>query len=240
MWVQYYCRETPWNVADKEMSMDEAREPDVMPVDRASWRQEINLSNFVNSSYQYRDIQVCQGVKKVLEIGCGQGLSAQVLRWKGYDVMTFDIDETFKPDYIGSVHDMQCFDTGQFDLVICSHVLEHLALPFLDESLREIARVGRYALIYLPVAGTHHFQVRFRPGFHGFDFTFYLDLYNYLETPTGTEHLYCQGQHYWELGYRGFKVKDLAARFSKFFKIIRHYRNRDWNCSYNFVLEAKA
>src|SRR5207237_3857301 len=136
------------------MMENTAPQPTVMPVDREAWRKEIHLSNFVNAGYQYRDLQSCGAdVRKVLIIGPGQGLDTHVLRWLGYDVTTFDIDETFSPDHIGSVHQMTLFSDRQFDAVIASHVLEHLAVPYLDAALAELARVGRFALVYLPVAG---------------------------------------------------------------------------------------
>ncbi|HSV98641.1 MAG TPA: methyltransferase domain-containing protein [Sedimentisphaerales bacterium] len=222
------------------MNTEDMDRPGLMPLDRQAWYLEIHLSNFVNSYCQYRDIQLCRDVRKILEVGCGQGLSTQVLRWKGYEVTTLDVDETFRPDHVGSIHDMACFDDRQFDVLIASHVLEHLPVSLLNESLREMARVARYALVYLPIAGTHHFQIRLLPGFHGLDFTFHFDFYNYFETPTGVEPRYCQGQHYWEVGYRGFRPKDLVTRFSPYFAVLKRYRNRDWNPSYNFILQANS
>ena len=70
-----------------------------MPVDREVWGQELHLCNFINSYYQYRDIQSCGKVEKILIIGPGQGLDTHILKWRGYDVTTFDIDETFNPDH---------------------------------------------------------------------------------------------------------------------------------------------
>ena len=210
-----------------------------MPVDRAIWAQQLNLSNFVNSYYQYRDLQLCGEPRSVLIIGPGQGLDAVVLRWRGYRVTTFDIDETFKPDVRGSVHDMTMFGDGQFDAVIASHVLEHLAVPYLDPSLREIARVGRHAVIYVPVAG-RHCQMRAVPGVKGIDVSIIVDLFNYLRKPDGVTARYAQGQHFWELGMRGFRVRDIRRRLSPFFDVLSAYRNRDWTPSHNFVLRSKV
>jgi Methyltransferase domain len=213
--------------------------PDVMPVDRIAWSKELHLSNFVNTYYQYRDLQLCRDVKHILIIGPGQGLDTQVLRWRRYKITTFDIDSTFRPDVLGSVHDMRMFTAKQFDAVIASHVLEHLALPYLDTSLQEIARISRYALIYLPLSG-RHFQLRLKGDVKGFDTSFFFDLFNYFHKPDGVTARYCQQQHFWEVGMRGFRVKDLNRRFSVFFKLLRTYRNRDWYSSQNFVLESKS
>jgi hypothetical protein len=210
-----------------------------MPVDRLAWAQQLDLSNFVNCYYQYRDLQLCGSVRSVLVVGPGQGLGREVLRWRGYDVTTLDIDETFKPDVLGSVHEMRVFTDQRFDAVIASHVLEHLAEPHLDTALQEIARVGRYALVYLPVAGRHA-QLRLAPGFKGLDLSLILDVFNYFHRPDGITPRYAQGQHFWEIGMRGFRVRDVRRRLARFFDVVAAYRNRDWPPSQNFVLKSRS
>jgi hypothetical protein len=213
-------------------------EPTVMPLDRERGRKEVNLSNFVNSYYQYRDLGLCGECKSVLIVGPGQGLEPQVLRWRGYLVTTLDIDEALGPNYVGSVHEMRMFADRQFDVVIASHVLEHLAEPYLDKALEEIARVGRFALIYLPVAG-RHVQLRFIPGFKGVDLSFIVDIFNYLHRPDGVTPRYAQKQHFWEVGMRGFGLRTVTRRISQYFDVLKVYRNRDWTPSQNFVLRSR-
>jgi hypothetical protein len=214
-------------------------EPSVMPIDRETWAGQLHLSNFINTFYQYRDLQFCGDVKKLLIIGPGQGLDTHVLKWRKYQVTTFDLDETFNPDVRGSVHDLSMFEDISFDAVIASHVLEHLAVPYLDRCLSELARVGRYCLVYLPVAG-RHFQLRLKMDMKGIDLPFILDLFNYFHRPDGITPRYCSGQHYWEIGMRGFRVGDMTRRFSKYFRVLFAYRNKDWLPSYNFILESNC
>jgi hypothetical protein len=213
--------------------------PAVMPVDREHWFRQLDLSNFVNAYYQFRDLSRIEGCRRVLIVGPGQGLQTEVLKWRGYEVTTLDIDATFKPDVIGSVHDMHMFRDGQFDAVIASHVLEHVAVAYLDRSLAELSRVASYALIYLPVAGRHA-QARLQPGFKAIDISVILDVFNYLHRPDGIQARYCGGQHFWEVGMRGFRVKDLKRRMSARFDVVDVYRNRDWNPSINFVVRSKG
>lgn len=221
------------------MSSEDPPRPAVMPVDREAWRKELHLCNFVNSYYQFRDVTKWVGpTPTVLIIGPGQGLDTEVLKWRGCTVTTFDIDDAFRPDVIGSCHDMPMFRDGQFDVVIASHVLEHLPLAYLDSAIAELARVGRYALVYLPVAG-RHCVLRFMPGIKGIDWAAIADFWRFWERPDGVTARYCAGQHYWEIGYRGFRVADLRARFAPAFEILDDYRNRDWLPSYNFVLRSR-
>lgn len=218
--------------------MNDALKPGLMPVDGDAWFRQLNLSNFVNTYYQYRDLQKLGDARKLLIVGPGQGLDTAVLRWRGFEVTTLDVDETFQPDVIGSVHDMYQFGTGQFDVVIASHVIEHLPVQYLRRALAELSRVGRSALIYLPVAGRHGL-LKFVAGVRDLEFSWIWDLFNYWRRPDGVTAAFCEGQHYWEIGRRGYRVRDVRVMLQEFFAVVDEYRNRDWLPSYNFVLRSR-
>jgi hypothetical protein len=222
------------------MSNDRVPVPTVMPLDhRMEWRAQLSRSNFVNTWCQYNDVRsLGDGIKTILVVGPGQGLDTAVFRWRGYEVTTFDIDETFEPDVIGSVHDLSMFTDGQFDCVIASHVIEHVAVPYLDSAIAELARVGKNVLIYLPVHG-RKVQFRVAPGFGDIDLSFVFDVFNFFRKPDGLNARYNAGQHFWELGMRGFRVSDILRRFAPHFELQRHYRNADWPLSHNFVLRSR-
>lgn len=215
-------------------------EPVIMPIEFESWMRNVSIADFANCYCQYNDLKLCIGARSVLIVGPGRGLATVVLKWAGYDVKTIDIDPAFRPDHVGSVHEMNMFVDGQFDAVIASHVLEHLAEPYLSPSLREIARVGRYALIYLPVFG-RHIHIRLMPGIINKDWSFIADVYNYFRyrRTDGLQARFQEDQHYWEVGLGGFRLKQICRRMSSDFDILRVYRNRDWLYSQNFVLRSK-
>jgi hypothetical protein len=213
--------------------------PTTMPLDTAAWARQLNLSNFVNTYYQYRDLQRLANIRRILVVGPGQGLDTAVLRWRGYEVVTFDIDTTFQPDVIGSVHDMKVFSDREFDAVIASHVIEHLPMAYLDEALRELARVARFALVYLPTTG-RPVALTLSPGFRGLRWSLIFDVYNWFKKPDPNRPVFCKAQHYWEIGRRGFSRRKVVRLLSRHFRILDQYRNKDWLLSMNFVLAAKG
>lgn len=209
-----------------------------MPVDRESWRKELHLSNFVNTAYQFRDVQSLNTGNRMLIIGPGQGLEAAVFRWRGYEVTTLDIDTVFEPDVVSSCHDMKMFEDKQFDVATVSHVLEHLPIALLKPALAEIARVARHALVYLPIAGRKS-SVRAIPGVRGIDVSLTLDFAPFWQKPDPSTPRYCGGQHYWEIGLRGFRWRDVRRMLAEEFEVLNDYRNNDWPVSGNFVLRSR-
>lgn len=212
--------------------------PEPMPVDMEIWSQQLDSSNFANAFAQYRDVTSLGEVSRILVIGPGQGLDCAVFRWRGYDVTTFDIDDRLNPDFIGSVHNLSMFADKQFDVVIASHVLEHLPPAYFDRAIAELARIALHALVYLPVAG-RIFRVRIMPGLRGWDWSVAFHLRSPFDRPDPNRPLYCGGQHYWEIGRPGYSRRAVARRLERHFRVRSQYWNQDWLPSYNFVLTAR-
>lgn len=73
----------------------------------------------------------------VLHVGCG---GAPLPEWlEMYEEVRLDIDERFKPDIVASMTDIG--EAGPFDVVYCSHSLEHLYPHDGKKALREFYRV---------------------------------------------------------------------------------------------------
>lgn len=218
--------------------MNVKQQPGPMPRDREEWLARLDLSNFINTYYQYRDISRLKKCGRILIVGPGQGLDTAVLKWRGYDVTTFDIDNTFHPDILGSIHDLSMIADQSYDFITASHVLEHLPVRYLDDCIKEMSRVAKYALVYLPVNG-RHLQLRLRPGLRGWHWSWGFDLINWLRRPSGERLEFMSGQHYWEVGLTGFSKQRILQRMKKHFSVVDVYRNTDWTPSMNFVLKSK-
>jgi SAM-dependent methyltransferase len=213
--------------------------PAEMQVDMADWTSKLHASNFANTYAQYRDVTELGEVRRILVIGPGQGLDTAVFRWLGFEVETFDIDDRLSPDHIGSAHDLSMFSDKAFDVVIASHVLEHLPPAYLDRAIAEIARVAHHALIYLPLAGARASSLRLMPGLRGWDWTVALRFFNPFAKPDPRSLRFCGGQHYWEVGRPGYTKADVIRRFEGHFAVRKVYRNPDWVVSINYVLTAR-
>ena len=213
--------------------------PTTMPVDKIKWLSELHLSNFHNAFYQYRDVRACIGNRgKILIVGPGQGLDLAVFRSQGYEVTTYDIDADFKPDHLGSVHEMDCFGDGQFDVVIASHVLEHMSHSLLEPALRELSRVARHALVYLPYAG-RHIDISFTQFQSVAEHHLRINVTPFWRRPSLERPLFAGGQHFWEIGVHGCSAAAIRRQMEKHFDVLDAYQNPHWLVSMNFVLRSR-
>lgn len=93
---------------------------------------------------------------KVLSVGCGDGLEVEALQQvcevvKGVDISSdkVKIAQDRGLDVVEGIMEELPFKDKEFDVVYCSHTLEHS--NDLDKALQEIQRVGRRAIIFVPL-----------------------------------------------------------------------------------------
>lgn len=136
------------------------------------------------------------GAKSVLEIGKGSGVVTETLGKLGIRSTTIDIDRNLTPDIEGSVTDLPLPDAS-FDAVLAAEVLEHLPWGEVKRALEEIHRVARKSVIItVPYPGTIFagtIKVPFVPWVR---FLF--------KIPHFWRRHSFDGEHYWELGKRGY------------------------------------
>jgi ubiquinone/menaquinone biosynthesis C-methylase UbiE len=85
----------------------------------------------------------------VLHVGCGANPLPTWL--DGADEVRLDIDPDCEPHIIASMTEMG--DIGPYDLIYCSHALEHLYPHEVDQALGEFVRVlkpGGSAMVFVP------------------------------------------------------------------------------------------
>ncbi|MDP3042913.1 MAG: class I SAM-dependent methyltransferase [bacterium] len=167
----------------------------------------------------------------VLEVGAGdRTLSSYLKNNTDIDYQCVDIAEDLKPDIISSVDNLKLPDNS-CDMVCAFEVLEHLPFEKFKKSLSELKRVSkRYVIISLPHWG-RHFSIDARlPYFKRLRWQYKFNLFP-------IKHKF-DGQHYWEIGERGYSLKIIKIKIKEAdFKIVKNYIALESPYHHFFVLE---
>jgi ubiquinone/menaquinone biosynthesis C-methylase UbiE len=115
----------------------------------------------------------CEGSSRILDVGCGRGLLADSLQRSGVDVFGCDVGSrcpgSLRGRYSVARAESLPFSDDYFDVVICSHVLEHI--PDIFRALSELRRVAsKKVIIVLPIE---------RPYIRGFNLHVWFFPYRY-------------------------------------------------------------
>ena len=101
---------------------------------------------------------------RVLDVGCGKGELVSGLLKRGFDVAGSDVSpelvelsSRYCPCVSASVYDLlEHFERGAFDVVLCSHVLEHLTDPITAVSvMRSLTRKWLVLAVPNPLHSTN-------------------------------------------------------------------------------------
>ena len=183
------------------------------------------------TSYWYQVEAVLKfSPRTLLEIGPGDHTVSRILAARGVEVTTLDIASDLSPKITASVTKLP-FADNSFDAVLAAEVLEHIHFEDVPQAMREIYRATRhFAIISLPHAGIV------------FSFGFKLPLLSRLDYIWKLPFLWkkhqFQGEHYWELGKRGYSVSRIKKLFKTSGFAIRGVRlYADDPAHYFFILE---
>jgi len=168
-------------------------------------------------SYYYQIKEILQlEPRHVLEVGCGTKTVSTYLNHQGIQVETADFDKRLKPDHLIDVKYLsKKFKDDSFDVILCAEVLEHLPFKYFDKSLMELAKVTRDKLILTLPYHAIKFRVSFKASLSK-EKVFKFSL------PFPSKHKF-DGQHHWEIGYKGYSRRKIRNIISNHFYIIREY-----------------
>jgi hypothetical protein len=143
------------------------------------------------------------GAERVLEIGVADGfMSTVVPTFTRHSLVSCDLDRRLRPTVSASVLALP-FRTDAFDVVLCCQVLEHLPFAELPGAIGELRRVARRA-VFVSVPDVRQYvaaRVRLpKLGWRGVAWSF--------ERPSLGPYVY-DGEHHWEIGYRGTHFSDV-------------------------------
>lgn len=159
-------------------------------------------SRWMSYYYQIDEVRKTDP-ENVLVVGVGNGVVPDYLS-KLFDVTTVDIAEDLNPDILCSVTELSdFFERDEFDTVLCAQVLEHIPFEDFRAALSELANISEsYAVISLPYSG---------PGF-GLSTRLPLteDLHGVTLKVPSFEKVSFEGEHYWEIGQRGYSEGEIG------------------------------
>lgn len=149
---------------------------------------------------------------KVLEIGKGNGFLYEYLKRNSVVTKAMDIDQRLQPEYLGDIARIDEIVKEKFDVIACFEILEHIKYEDLDNILQRISNLDpKYFLVSVPQSRMF------------FSFWFSMNkigiLQKYLNIPFPIKHIF-NGEHYWELGKKGYPVRSFRQLLSKNFDLV--------------------
>ena len=192
-----------------------------------------NKLRWMSFWYQTKAVAERGDIKTMLDIGAGTdflrtllGTHAPTVEYK-----TLDIAADLKPDHVGSVTSIPLQDNS-FDAVSAFQVLEHIEFADFETALLEMKRVSKkYVFISLP-HNTPTFDFQFKvPGFKRVNF--------YWRLPWHRTHVF-KGQHYWEIGKKGYSAKKIRSIFDQHFTVLEDFSPMENLYHQFYILEKKT
>ena len=190
------------------------------------------LHRWISYWYQIQCV-IRSGATNVLELGCGNKAFSTYLRDQlNVKVTTFDFDNSLEPDVLGDVRFLEnYFQPKAFDAVCAFQILEHLPYEYFCPVILQMGKITkRHIFISLPHWG---YFVQFR---------FWLKRWQYaygrkITRPYRWEF---DGQHYWEIGVRGYPLKNILGCLDTHIIVDKHYFCPDYPYHYFFECRVKS
>lgn len=194
----------------------------------------MNIARWNSYFCQIDETMKCDG-KEVLYIGSEDRVVVDTLEKYGKDVKTLDLAEDLKPDFLGSVTEIDKVLKGEtFDVVVCSQVLEHIPFEMFESTISKMEKVvkeklilslpnrNKYARVMISGMGERMIKRRRRS-------EEVWDINNQGK-----------GEHYWEIDAKGCATrKEVEQILEKYFKLEKFFI--PFNNTYHmfFILRKK-
>ena len=189
-----------------------------------------NPARWVSYYHQLR-LALSFSPRSILEIGVGDKVFGSYIRQNtGIAYTGADYDASVSPDVVADAAKLP-FKDRQFDIVCAFEVLEHIPFDRFETVLIELARVSKgRLLISVPHFGP---PVKF-----SLKLPFIPEVKLAWKIPWPVAHVF-NGQHYWEIGKKGYSIGHVRNILRKRFDILQDFLPYENQYHHFFVLEAK-
>ena len=185
-----------------------------VPKEHYRFESYTDFDRWASYYFQIREILALQPAS-MLEVGTGDGFLGRFVKSAtGIAYHSLDIASDLEPEIVGSVEAIPLRD-GAVDVVVAFEVLEHLPFEGFVPALREMRRVTRsHVFISLPHFGPRPKVALKVPGMR--------ELRLAAKLPFPRAHTF-HGQHYWELGKRGYSPGKIRSVLRGMFAIEKDF-----------------
>jgi len=205
-----------------------------VPKEHYYYKNYDSLMRFLLYFYQI-DLTRRLGPEKILEIGVGNKTVSNYFRQHGFCVTTCDHDKDLEPDYVADIRELP-FGNDSYDVVLACEILEHLPWDDVDKALSELQRVTRrYVIVSIPYCAIPFELVLRFPLIGRITKKPYVNLF--FRIPRFFSEIEFSGQHYWEMGRKGYSIGKVRKTLGKRFRIVKETRPLLDSGHHFFVLE---
>jgi ubiquinone/menaquinone biosynthesis C-methylase UbiE len=189
----------------------------------------------------YTQLNLAISVKPVsiLEVGLGDCTVSDYLRRAGYLITTCDFDKNLNPDVVADIRKLP-FNDNSFDLVIACEVIEHVPFDDFEKIISELNRISKKNVLISFPYNRNFFEIelciknfflkRIDKCVH---FGIYLN--NFFKKIDFDKN----GQHYWEIGTKGYPLKIFTNIIEEKFNVIKSFSPYGDGSHFYFLLEKK-
>jgi len=169
---------------------------------------------FISYYWQLKEVLALHPTS-VLEVGVGDRVFGDFVKNNtNVSYTSVDIAADLHPDVVGSILQLP-FADNSFDVVCAFEVLEHLPFEQFEKAMSELARVARaHVIISLPHFGP---MVSF-----SCKIPFLSEVRFAIKLPFPRKHVF-NGQHYWELGKKGYPRSRIYKKLSNYGTLVRDF-----------------
>ncbi len=192
-----------------------------------SFQNYLYFDRWVSYWYQLREVLKLKP-ESLLIVGAGDGIVSELLKKYVGKLKTLDINESLKPDFIASVEAIPATN-NDFETILCAEVLEHLPEDRFEFCLAELKRVVKKSVVLsLPHFGP--------PLKLSFKLPLVKEIKFAFKIPIAKNHKYI-GNHYWEIGKKGYGALKIRKIILKYFKIKKEFVPFENQYHHFYILE---